>query len=193
MNSLDDMPIGSNGGVVHDLSFATLFDQNYPGLLYFSFKLIGDKEEAEDIVQNAFISYWKGRDTVQGELNAIKSYLYTTVRHSCMDLLKHRTVIKKHRDQLDADPIDDRLVENEIIRSEVLSEIFNAIENLPAGCRQVLEMSYWQGKKNLEISEELGVSVNTVKTQKQRALQLLRLKLAPSALLVFLQILPAEL
>jgi RNA polymerase sigma-70 factor (ECF subfamily) len=148
--------------------------------------MIGDKQEAEDVVQNAFVSYWNCKDNLGSEPTVVKSFLYTTVRNSCVDLLRHRLVVQNFRDQLEEDPIEENFVENEIIRTEVLSEIFNAIELLPSGCRQVLEMSYLEGKKNHEISKELGVSTNTVKTQKQRALRLLRLKLSSTALVFLL-------
>ncbi|GHB63793.1 RNA polymerase sigma-70 factor [Persicitalea jodogahamensis] len=176
MNSSNYIP-------ANDLTFKSVFDSSYSGLVYFSSKIIGDKAEAEDIVQNAFVSYWRCKENVGSEVPAIKSFLYTTVKNSCMDLLKHRLVIRKFRDQLEKEPMEENLMENQIIYAEVLSELFGAIEKLPAGSRQVLEMSYLQGKKNYEISEELGLSINTVKTQKQRAISLLRLKLAPSSFL----------
>ncbi len=179
MNSLNQTP-------ANDLAFKSVFDESYSGLLYFSNNLIGDKAEAEDIVQNAFITYWKRKDAIGSESQVIKSFLYTTVRNSCLDLLKHRLVIRKFRDQLERNPMEENLIENQIIYAEVLSELFGAIEKLPAGSRKVLEMSYLQGKKNYEISEELGLSVNTIKTQKQRALRLLRSKLAPSTFVLLL-------
>ncbi len=188
MNSLDDKPTFTEGGAIHDLNFASVFDKSYSGLVYFSFKLIDNKQEAEDIVQNAFVSYWNVKEDIGKEPNVVKSFLYTTVRNSCMDLLRHRLVIRKFRGQLEEDPIEENIIDNEIIRAEVLSQIFNAVELLPNGCKQVLKMSYFEGKRNQEIAEELGVSINTVKTQKQRALQLLRLKLTPPVfgVLVFL-------
>lgn len=189
MDSLDCKPVFSRGNAAHDLTFTSVFSMSYTGLVYFSYKMLGDKEEAEDVAQNAFISYWNCKGEVGSELNVIKGFLYTTARNTCMDILKHRTVIRKFRDQLDADPIEESDIENDIIRAEVLSEIFNAIELLPLGCRKVLEMSYLLGKKNQEISEELGISINTVKTQKQRALQLLRLKLASKAFSLLLLLL----
>jgi RNA polymerase sigma-70 factor (family 1) len=186
MNSLENISTFASGNVIHDLTFTSVFAKSYGGLVFFSFNMIGDKQEAEDVVQNAFLSYWSCKDHLGKEPTIVKSFLYTTVRNSCMDLLRHRLVVKKFRDQLDGDPIEENFVENEIIRSEVLCEIFKAIELLPSGCREVLEMSYLEGKKNHEISEALGVSINTVKTQKQRALQLLRLKLSSTALVIFI-------
>lgn len=186
MRSLDELQVFSSGNVTHDLTFTSVFVKSYTGLVFFSNNLIGDRQEAEDVVQNAFVSYWNCKDELGREPGVVKSFLYTTVRNACMDLLRHRMVVQKFRNQLDDDPIEESFVENEMIRAEVLSEIFNAIELLPSGCRQVLEMSYLQGKRNQEISDDLGVSINTVKTQKQRALQLLRLKLSSTALVLLL-------
>lgn len=175
--NLSDKPDNSERDTPSEVSFETLFSRSYAGLVYFSFQITGDKQEAEDIVQDAFVSYWNRRDEVAKDLPAIKGFLYATVRNACLNLHKHQKVIRKFQDQLPADPVEDRIMENEIIRAEVLSEIYNAIESLPPGCRQISRMSYLDGKKNNEIAEELGVSVNTVKTQKQRAMQLLRQKL----------------
>lgn len=188
MNSLDNISVFSSGNVTHDLTFNSVFAKSYAGLVFFSHNIIGDKEEAEDIVQNAFVSYWNCKDDLGCEPSVVKGFLYTTVRNLCMDLLRHRLVVQKFRGQLEDDPVEENFVEKEIIRAEVLSEIFNAIELLPSGCRQVLEMSYLEGKTNQEISDVLGVSVNTVKTQKQRALQLLRLNLSSTALVFLLLI-----
>lgn len=186
MNALDNISVFTSGNVTHDLTFTSVFAKSYAGLVFFSFNIIGDKEEAEDVVQNAFVSYWNCKDDLGYEPKVVKGFLYTTVRNLCLDLLRHRLVVQKFRGQLEDDPIEENFVEKEIIRAEVLSEIFNAIELLPSGCRQILEMSYLEGKKNQEISDELGVSINTVKTQKQRALQLLKLKLSSTALIFLL-------
>lgn len=173
-----DQPDPSERDLSREVSFETLFGRSYAGLVYFSFQMTGDRQEAEDIVQNAFVTYWNRRNEVAADLPAIKGFLYATVRNACMNLHKHQKVVRKFQDQLPADPLEERIMENEIIRAEVLSEIHDAIESLPPGCRQISRMGYLDGKKNQEIAEELGISVNTVKTQKQRAMQLLRQKLS---------------
>ena len=66
-----------------------------------------------------------------------------------------------------------------------------AIEQLPEGCKTVLKLAYFEGLKNDEIATELGVSINTVKTQRQRALNLLRLRLPKGAYLLLLALLPS--
>jgi RNA polymerase sigma-70 factor (family 1) len=155
-------------------------------MVFFSFNMIKDKREAEDIVQEAFLNYWNRKNEISQDLTAIKSFLYTTVKNASLNLLRHQKVIKKFQDQLPQILIDDKSILNSIIQAEVISKIHNALESLPAGCQQISRMSYLDDKNNNEIALELGISVNTVKTQKQRAMQILRQKLTPEILSIFL-------
>lgn len=54
------------------------------------------------------------------------------------------------------------------MESEVVTELFEAIDELPERCREIFYMAYLQEKEEKQIAELLRVSVNTVKTQKQR-------------------------
>jgi RNA polymerase sigma factor (sigma-70 family) len=76
-----------------------------------------------------------------------------------------------------------------IIRAEVIGEIQRSIEDLPEGCKVVIKLAFTEGLKNEEIAKALGISINTVKSQKQRALKLLRLNLDFKSFLILLAIL----
>lgn len=157
--------------------FQILFNTSYAGLVYFAFNMLRDKADAEDIVQDAFVKYWNCQNEIGDDLPAIKGYLYTTVRNACLNFLRHKAVARKYEDELTAVEADEKIAIHSIIRAEVLSEIHNAIESLPSACRQISRMSFLEEKKNQEIADELGLSINTVKTQKQRAMHMLREKL----------------
>ena len=158
-----------------------LFDEYYVRLVHFSFQFIGDRDEAEDIVQDAFIKFWDYSTSIADNGLAIKSFLYTSVKNASLNVLRHNKVAEQHIQLQDRNPIEDSVI-HAIVKSEVLSEIYKAVESLPASCQQISRLGYFEGKKNHEIAEELGISINTVKTQKQRALKLLRLRLSPEVL-----------
>ena len=169
----------------NNLGIRHLFDLYYTRLCYFAHKLIGDKEASEDIVQDAFVAYWKKSADFDSELS-IKSFLYLTVKNACLNVIRHGDVVKRYAENNDATGYtEEKIIEN-IIRSEVAGEIHSAIATLPKGCRQVLELAYFGELKNDEIAEQLQISINTVKTQKARALQLLRLKLDVGSLILVL-------
>ena len=60
------------------------------------------------------------------------------------------------------------------IEVEILFEVFSKIDELPKECNKIFKLSYIENLSNQEIADKLGISVNTVKSQKSRAKQLLR-------------------
>lgn len=165
-----------------------LFKEFYPRLVHFSCQIIDDKAAAEDLVQDVFIKYWNRHEKISSDRSAVKNFLYTSVRHASLNVLRHNKVADEYLKGRAEIPEEEACI-HAIIRSEVLAEIYRIIGSLPENCQLISRMGYLEGMKNHEIAEELGISVNTVKTQKQRALKLLRLRLNPELfiLLVLIQ------
>lgn len=159
--------------------FEELFRAHFRALCHYAFQWVRDSAVAKDVVQDSFVSYWNRRDEVSTHPSAIRNFLYTSVRNGCLNSLRHTRIVGQYRDQQEANPAEEAQVEQAIIRSEVLAHIYQAIESLPEGCRRISRMGYLEGLKNREIAQRLGVSINTVKTQKKRGLELLRLRLDP--------------
>jgi RNA polymerase sigma-70 factor (ECF subfamily) len=169
-----------------NFSIEFLFRSHYARLCYFAFKLIDNQDTAEDIVQDCFLKLWRQKLSLEDELST-QAYLYQMVRNACFNWLRHVKVEKKYADNGAAQPVGDNEHSLEwMIKAEVLGEIHKAIDALPPGCRDVLKLAYFESLKNEEIAQYLGVSINTVKTQKARALKLLRMKLPPSGYLFLL-------
>ena len=155
--------------------FEILFHSFYPALCSFASTFKIKKEQAEDIVQEVFVSLWEKIENFENEI-AIKSYLYTSVKNKCLNLLEHEKVIQKHIDQSKNELLNSSNINNKIIEEETHRLIYNAINKLPTSCRNILLLSI-NGLKNNEIAEELNISVNTVKTQKKIAYKNLKIKL----------------
>ncbi|MEI8075419.1 MAG: RNA polymerase sigma-70 factor [Bacteroidota bacterium] len=168
---------------------SNLFDTYYARLCYFAFTIINEKEDSKDIVQDVFLKLWKGNQQFESDI-AIKNFLYLSVRNACLNYQRHALIqIKYTKTQLENTIDPGHGLEN-IIKAELIAEIQTAINSLPEGCGNVLKLSFLEGLKNEEISKLLGISINTVKTQKQRALKLLKLKLSGISYLLLLVILP---
>lgn len=159
--------------------FEALFRTHFRALCHFAYQLLRDEALSKDVVQDSFVSYWNRRDEISAHPSAIKNFLYTSVRNASLNALRHSRVVHAYRDRQEADPVGDAQIEGALIRSEVLAHIYQAIESLPEACRRISRMGYLEGLKNREIAERLGVSINTVKSQKKRGLELLRLRLDP--------------
>jgi RNA polymerase sigma-70 factor (ECF subfamily) len=142
--------------------------------------MLESKEMAEDMVQDVFLRL-QGRMNDFFAENALKSFLYLAVKNACLNQLKHRAVKEKHAETADLSTSEDPVALNNLIRAEVYGEVHLALMGLPDGCKRVITLSFFEGMKNEEIARALDLSINTVKTQKKRALQLLRLKMDPRA------------
>ncbi|QDK79047.1 RNA polymerase sigma-70 factor [Spirosoma sp. KCTC 42546] len=168
------------------LELDSLFKEFYDRLVYFSVQLIRDQAQAQDITQDAFIKYWQEREAIFPNKVAIKNYLYSTVRNASLNVIRHNKVVDDYQEQHRPSESEELTIMDAIISSEVMAELHSAIEALPANYRTISEMSYLEGKKNQEIADELGMSINTVKKQKQRALELLRMRLSPEVFTILL-------
>jgi RNA polymerase sigma-70 factor (family 1) len=167
----------------------------YSPLCLFAERLVTDRLAAEDIVGESFIKLWNKRSDFE-TLQNTKAFLYITTRNACLNLLKQSkrdNLSKKQLAYLTSER--EEYVLNEIVRAEVLQEIMQAIENLPEQCGKVLKLGYLEGMKNQEIANLLKISVHTVKNQKARAIQLLKIKLRDRdlmALYFLYSLFPAE-
>ncbi|WP_372793418.1 RNA polymerase sigma-70 factor [Lutibacter sp.] len=147
--------------------YKSLFDKLYTSLCLFANSYLKNLEVSKDIVQEVFIKIWEDKIEFQNE-NTIKSYLYTSVKNKSLDYLKSKYVKTTEHfsisemEKLETEPFFLR----EMVILETSSIIENAINTLPNKCAQIIKLSI-KDFTNAEIAEELGISVNTVKTQKK--------------------------
>jgi RNA polymerase sigma-70 factor (family 1) len=162
-----------------------LFEKFFDRLVYFAFKLLKDQDAANDMAQEAFIKYWQVRETVDADENTIKSFLYSTVKNACLNSIRHERVVSAYASKLPEESLFENAVEESMISAEVIELLRSAVLTLPETYRTIGRLAYLEGKKNQEVADELGISVNTVKKQKQKTLELLRLKLTSELILIF--------
>ncbi|WP_051292952.1 RNA polymerase sigma-70 factor [Olivibacter sitiensis] len=170
----------------NEVAFKTIFDMFHRRLIYFAGGIVPDSPEIEDIVQEAFEKLWNRRRHFH-HLNAILSFLYLCVKNNCLNRLKHAKVKDKYQFR-QAEQVDSHNAILWMIEAEVLEHMHQAIKKLPEGCQQVIYYGYFKGMNNKEIADKLCVSINTVKTQKTRALKSLRLLLKGIAVMGFVQL-----
>ncbi len=167
-------------------AFNEVFHHYFHPLSAFAYKYVNDVAVVEDMVQEVFISFWEKRGDFDHPA-ALKSYLYTSVRNRCLNHLKHLAVEKKHEPALLYQLESEQHFSRQVIEEETFRYLLGEIRNLPEASREIMILAL-NGLKNPEIAEELGISVNTVKTQKKIAYAKLKDKLGPrmGLLLLFL-------
>ena len=161
--------------------FRTLYEQVYPMLVSYVSEIILSEEAAEDIVQDLFVYIWES-DVTFPTFTAFRSYLYTYVRNTALDYLKHQHIEQDYANKMAEMP--EMPEEDELNREEEYQKLFSLIDELPEQCRKVFLMAL-DGKKNKEIADALQISVVTVKTQKMRAMQKIKKHLPMLFFLLF--------
>lgn len=161
-----------------------LFKEYYDRLVFFSWQIIKDKQQSEDIAQDAFIAYWQQRAQIASHPVAVKNFLYSSVKNACLNVLRHARVADQFQNSFPGtEPAEEYILEA-IISAEIITEVNLAIKSLPPHLIKLTRLSFLEGKKNHEVAKELEMSVNTVKKQKQRALELLKLSLHPELIIL---------
>ncbi|WP_166437138.1 RNA polymerase sigma factor [Niastella caeni] len=164
--------------------FIAVYKLYYQEIRYFTFKMLGSKEESEDITTEIFLKLFKIHERFTTQVN-IKAFLYASAKNSCIDHIrkvKRRKTIKKDFSDTStgefANEIEDVTVEHAIIETVMIKEIYEAVEGLPDKCRQIFKMLYYEGLKPDVIAHQLSITPETVRSQKRHALELLRVRLS---------------
>jgi RNA polymerase sigma-70 factor (ECF subfamily) len=146
-------------------AFDQVFEKFYRPLCFFASRIIQDNIDAQDIVQDIFVKFWQKENTPDS-MDAVRAYLYASVKNACLNHLEKNSVKYKHRQTLVNADVEEATILNSIIQAEVLRQIFAAVDTLPEQCRKIIRMTFEDGKKAKEIACELGVTVSTVNNQK---------------------------
>jgi RNA polymerase sigma-70 factor (family 1) len=161
----------------HEDCFGKVFNQLYPLLCFYALRYTKDQLAAEDIAGESFMIVWNRRE-VFFQFNVLKSYLYTTVRNAAINWNKQQRRRWTYEQEMASGPPQyEKHVLDDLIRAELLREVYDAIDILPSECHKIVRMVYVDGKTTREIANELDLSVSTVKSQKNRGLILLRKRL----------------
>ncbi len=151
--------------------FEALFHDYYPGLLKFAEGYVFDSEVCEDIVQNIFVYIWEQAEFLN-ITTSFKSYFYKAVRNRCLNHLRSLKIEDKHHLLYLEASLNDSHVDWE--DSDIPQKIEMAIEDLPPKMAEIFRLKYLEEKTVREISTQLDVSENTIKTQLMRAKEKLR-------------------
>lgn len=155
-------------------AFEMFFKTYYQPLCNYAYTFIQDKDEAEEIVQSAFLSVWEKRHSLDIK-TSLKSYLYTMVRNTSLNVIKHEKIKQKYVGEALA--VNEKSYESviqSVLSSELEERIHQAMEVLPEQCRLVFKLSRFEELKYAEIADQLDLSVKTVENHMGKALKIMR-------------------
>jgi len=158
----------------NESAYEMIFRSFYQPLCRYAYSFLEDKEEAEEVVQSAFITIWEKRKSIDIQ-TSLKSYLYRMVRNGCLNVIKHEKVKQQHvAHEMAVTEASYESVSQKVYATELESKITEAIKVLPEQCRLVFQLSRFEELKYQEIADQLQISVKTVENHMGKALRIMR-------------------
>ncbi|MCR9133307.1 MAG: sigma-70 family RNA polymerase sigma factor [bacterium] len=151
--------------------------------------ILKKRTEAEDLLQEVFTQIWEKADQFDAASGSAYTWICTITRNKAIDRLRSKVYKeqKKQSSSLDDDDVHVTLYssENNPLEDTILNEraklVKQAMEQLSDKQREVIEVAYFEGKTQSEISEEFDVPLGTIKTRMRDAMIKLRTLLADEA------------
>ncbi|MBP1937328.1 RNA polymerase sigma-70 factor (ECF subfamily) [Paenibacillus sediminis] len=166
-------------------AFAEIVELYKDKIYYLAYRMLNNRHEAEDIVQETFLRVYKNLERYD-EHQKFSTWIYRIGTNLCIDRLRKRKAVysldAEVNDQEGSDgyamiPGDERTPESEFLLSETQTTIRDAIDSLPAKYKSVMILRYLQDLSLQEISDVLDMPVTTIKTRVHRGRDFLRKKL----------------
>ena len=146
-------------------------------------RVVGSREEAEDVVHDAFVTVWRKIDRFDADRGSLRAWLMTVVRNRAIDRIRAR------RSTVDVDDADERSLLRtgpnptweEVATRTSTTELRAAIATLPDEQRRSVELAYFEGYTYREVATLTGVPPGTANGRLRLALAKLRDALSDSS------------
>lgn len=160
-------------------AFDELYRRYSPTAYGIAYRLTGQQLLAQDVVHDAFLALWRAPEAFDASRGAFRTFFLALVHHRAVDTIRREERLRARQDRaanlepLVGEDLSERVVDDDLVARR-RSEVRDALADLSAEQRQVLEMAYFAGKTQVRIAEELGIPLGTVKTRTFAALRKLR-------------------
>lgn len=155
-------------------AFSYLYDNYSKALFGVIFSVIGNSEEAEDILQNVFIKIWNNFSSYNKDKGRLYTWMLNITRNTAIDYTRSKHSKINSRKQTSDN------IENEINQQHFNTvnyddaELKNLLSELKAEHQTIIELAYYEGYTQEEISKKLNLPLGTVKTKVRQAIIILR-------------------
>ncbi|MDD4458122.1 MAG: RNA polymerase sigma factor [Syntrophotalea acetylenica] len=163
-------------------AFAQLVSEHLSQVINLAYRMLGDRQEAEDLSQEAFLRLHRALPSFRGECR-IKTWLYRVVSRLVIDHLRREKVKRRifffRKDEDAPDPVADcadpgASPSDLVLGEEARQRLFRALSRLSARQRAVFVLRHQEGLPLKDIAEVLHLKEGTVKVHLHRAVQCLR-------------------
>ncbi|TSC91193.1 MAG: RNA polymerase sigma-70 factor, ECF subfamily [Parcubacteria group bacterium Licking1014_17] len=163
------------GGSQKTFLFEDIAERYHKDIINFFYRLLGNRFEAEDQAQNAFVKAYLKFDTLK-DVNKVRSWLFSIAKNTAIDFFRKN---KNREVAVDTDVLKNlsTVTGNEyidqVVRKHIAHSVDNIVDNLNSRDRMIIKLLYYEGFSYEEICGILHVNKNTLKSQLRRARRIL--------------------
>ncbi len=174
---LVSLAAGGNSDAVSELL------RRYSGMLLgVAFSILGNREDAEEVLQEVFLYAWAKAKDYNLSLSSVSTWLVLITRSRSLDRLRTRQVSRRTRRQFEREPEKTTQFSVEgfayVLERERADRVRKAIDGLPTPQRQLIDLCYYRGLTRSEAAIRTGLPLGTVKSRTHLAMRKLRRNLA---------------
>jgi RNA polymerase sigma-70 factor, ECF subfamily len=157
-------------------AFATLYDRHGRMAYSLAYRMMGEKQQAEDVVQEAFIKVWRSAGGYRVGRGSVRTWILSIVHNSGIDQIRSHARRGRMQDKVEASAPTSEPSEAfaETWRNTQQEQVREALNTLPQEQLKILELAYFSGYTHVEIAERLELPLGTVKGRMRLGLQKIR-------------------
>jgi RNA polymerase sigma-70 factor, ECF subfamily len=161
-------------------AFAAFYDRFAPGLFSMIYAILRDQKESEDVLQEAFVQMWKRAASYDASRSSLFTWAVMISRHKAIDHLRSRQrqsrlneAVASESNAIPAAAPAER-ADNALARSDERDRVRAALAQLGEAQREAIDLAFFAGLTQTQISERLGAPLGTIKARIRRGLLALR-------------------
>jgi RNA polymerase sigma-70 factor (ECF subfamily) len=170
----EDLMALADGG--NTQAFAALYDRHARAAYSLAYRMMGERQAAEDLVQEAFLKVWRAAGSYRVERASVRTWILSILNNRGIDELRSSASRRRTQDKVEARTSTSQPSEAFALtwRNSQGEQVREALRGLPPEQLQVLELAYFSGYTHTEIAELLSLPLGTVKGRMRLGLQKIR-------------------
>jgi len=158
-------------------AFEVIYERHCKVAFSLAFRLLGDRQAAEDLVQDAFLAVWRGASGYASTRGSVRTWLLSILHNRGVDRLRTLGAMSRRQEALEQVELrrpDEPDAATLGIEQAVAGTVRQELGSLPADQHEVLKLAYYGGFTHNEIAEMLSLPLGTVKSRMRLGLDRLR-------------------
>jgi RNA polymerase sigma-70 factor (ECF subfamily) len=157
-------------------AFATLYDRHSRAAFSLAYRMMGERQAAEDLAQDAFLKVWRGASSFRAERGSVRTWILSIVHNRGIDQIRSQASRRRTQDKIEASASRSQPSEAfaETWRNSQRDQVREALNTLPPEQLKILELAYFSGYTHVEISDLLRLPLGTVKGRMRLGLKKIR-------------------